>query len=1293
MVFKLITGILFFIPLALVAQSDLAWMHPNAGQWDNRILYKLDLVGGEMLLENQGFTFQFSNAHQIFHDAHENTGSSSKDLKLHAIKSKFIGSNASAVKTNSVTSDYYRNYFLDNDHSKWKHKVHSVGFVKYHDFYSGIDLEMESGADAFKYSFVLTPNANPNIIQSEIEGADRILLQNDGSLRITHSFGEIHEARPLAWTIDESGKKHEVEVRFVLQNKRVSYDFPNGYNQTHRLVIDPSLTFSSYTGSTADNWGNTATPDLATNLFAGGIVFASGYPTTTGAYDASYSGGTTSGLSLAGFDMGISKFSADGSTYLFSTYLGGSAGNETPLSLVTDAIGDLYILSTTSSSNFPMVGSPFQFIFAGGPTVTTPSGLDYDGTDIVVVKMAADGASLLATTFLGGNGNDGLNVGDLTSSTDLVHNYGDNFRGEIILDASGNVLIASTTLSSNFPVLSPIQSYGGGQDAVFVKLVPDLSALIWSTYYGGGGFEAGYSIQINSAGDVYATGGTTSSGLPMNGYASFALGGSDGFLIRMDGNSATILNSTYIGTASYDQSFFVQIDNNDDVYVYGQSEGAMAITPGLFGVINAGQFIQKINKNLTAIIWNTKVGGVSGNKTAISPTAFLVSNCYEIYYAGWGGSILGSNISNFPTTNDAYQKTSPDGDAFYIAVMESNATGLKYATFLGGAADEHVDGGTSRFDKAGRIYHAVCSSCGVTNGFVSTPGVVGPNSNSSRCNLAAFKFELNTIKSVVAEPDYTICAPDNVTFVNNSVDGDTYFWTFGDGGTSTQKNPTHLYSLPGVYRVKLVVYDSQNCKFPDSTEFDLTVGSFQSGTVDTPPVICKGSPYQFNAQGGLFYTWEPAAFLDNPSIPNPTAIVMQNTRFSVIIGDSCGFDTLFVDLNVFQDSIIVSPDTSLCVGTSVQLSVSGAVSQTWSPNSFIDNPNSPAPSVSPPATDYYVVDATTANGCQYRDSVLVQVFTGVAVPSLIDTAQICSGDQALLVASGGSAYLWRPNLFINTSTNDSVMVSPPASQYYYCQIFNPCGAVEDSVFVNVIVPQVTASPDVIICLGDSVPLSARGAVNYLWSPGTYLNAIDVSDVLAVPQQTILYTVTGMDAYGCTDTAMVLISLFPLHPVYAGEDVIAEMGDNILLQATTDGQGSYVWSPNRFLSCSSCPVTYASPNFNTIYTVTFTDANGCVTTDNVEIFYKAIIYVPNTFTPDGGKFNERFFAVGEGVISFKMLIFNRWGEVVAELNALEEFWDGTYKGHKCQDGTYTWKLTYTDISQEETILTGHVNLLR
>lgn len=1280
-------------------QDNQVWMHPNRGQWFDKINYKIDLTNGSMFLEQNAFTYLFHNVSEIKESLHHNNSDSDFSneniqfvdlIKQHVVKTTFIGSNPTHQKNENKFSLDYRNYFLGNDESKWKSKIYAAAEVRYPEFYDGIELIMEGKINLFKYSFIVNPNVNPSVIKYKIEGANAVKLKKDGSLVISHNFGEIIESKPIAWNISNNGTKKSVKINYKLLDNNVSYEFPNGFNVNEQLIIDPNITFSTYSGSTVDNWGCTATPDLAGNLFAGGTVFGAGYPTTVGALSAGFNGGENIGYT--GFDIGITKFNANGTARLYSTYLGGEK-NECPNSMICNSNNELYLMGVTSSNQFPTNVNSYNNSHNGGTTINLESSQGLSKTDIFVARINPTGTALMASTYIGGSGNDGVNVGNSGNfDGDLVFNYGDNFRGEIIIDNNGDILVASSTRSANFPTVNATQNFlSGNQDAVIFKFNPALSNLLWSTYYGGTGTDSGNALAVNSINEVYLTGGTISTDLTVPaGHVNINSGGSsDGYIVRFSTTGA-ILSGTYLGTNAYDQCYFIQVDIDDFVYAYGQTFGVMPISTGLFGNPNASQFIRKYNNLLSTVEWNTKVGG---NNQRISPTAFLVSNCYEIYISGWGGDIISTNISSFPTTPDAFQTTS-NGDGFYIAVYDPNMTALQYATFMGGPSEDHVDGGTSRFDKSGRIYHAVCASCGNgNNGFVSTPGVVGPTSNSNNCNLAAFKFELNSINAIVTEPNFIICIPNPIQFFNNSTEGDVFFWDFGDGNTSNDANPSHTYLNVGEYIVKLVVSDSEGCKTPDSTEFDISVGSFEAGSITPPPTVCKGQPYEFDAFGGLHYLWSPANVLDDPTLPNPTAIIYQNTNFSVIISDTCGVDTVFVTLNVFQDDISVSPDTSICLGNAVPISVFGAISQVWTPNTFISNNLSANPIVSPVTTTNYIVTATTANNCVFRDSVLVDVFFTPPNPVMDDSIRMCFGALTDISVSGGSTYLWSPNQFINTITGNQVIVSPTFDFTYYCDFTNACGTIQDSIFIDVIVPRVSASNDTLICLGESAFLSANGATSYVWSPANFLNSTTLDAVISTPQYSIIYSVVGTDEFGCRDSAKVLVELFHSNQVDAGSTIYATIGQSVQLNATSNSPGVFVWSPESFLSCVVCPNPIAIPNYNYTYTVTFIDTNGCKTNDLVSIAYGGIVYVPNTFTPDGSKFNEVFKAYGEGITSFEMLIFNRWGEVIKTLTSLDDYWDGTYKGKICQDGTYTWKLIYNDITGEFKTLTGHVNLLK
>jgi gliding motility-associated-like protein len=1269
-------------------------MKPNRGQWHENIQYKVEIANGDMYIENEGFTYLLDNRSELFshnHNHHHQLDEHDQDkvYKSHVIKTKFIGSNEFSFKKEEKPSEFYYNYFIDNDQSKWKSKVHAYSKITYENFYPGIDFILESKQASLEYLFKIQPGTEVSTILYSIEGADKINIDKNGNLIIKHRFGSINESKPKAWTINDDGTKKNVSIQYKISNGIIRFHLPKSYDKTKLLIIDPNITFSTYSGSTSDNWGSTATPDNNGNLFAAGIVIGPGYPTTPGAFDVTFNHTTTT--NIGNFDVALSKFNSNGSAFLYSTYIGAGNGNEIPLSIVSDDLGNLHMLGTTSSSLFPTFGNPYQGVFRGGTGVNTNEGLNFPGgTDMFVLKLNPTGTALLGSTFLGGTSNDGVNEG----ATDK--NYGDSFRGDITVDEQGNIYIAGTTRSDNFPTVSPSQAtFGGVQDAVFAKLSPDLSNLLWSTFYGGSNIDAGYSVQVNSTGDVFVCGGTNSTNINMNGgHSNNNNGDVDGFIVRFNGSNSSIINQTYVGTNSYDQTFFIQLDDEDFVYVYGQTNGQMAISPGLYGVASAGQFVRKYSTNLNSLIWTTKVGGPTNNTLAISPTAFLVSDCKEIYFAGWGGDILQTNISNFPTTSDAFMPTIPQGDGFYIAVLAPNATELDYATFIGGPARDHVDGGTSRFDKSGRIYHAVCAACqGNANGFVSTPGVVSQTNNSPNCNLAAFKFELNSIEAVVTDPNYIICIPDPIQFFSNSINGEVFVWDFGDGNSSNLENPTHSYTTEGTFNVKLTVYDSLFCKVPDSVSFQVEVGSFAPGFIVPVPTLCKNTPFQLSAGGGAYYKWFPSNLVSNDTISNPFVTVNETTTLSCIIGDVCGLDTFSVVINVFPDQIQVSNDTSICIGTGAPINVQGSVSQIWSPNIQINNNLLSNVIVSPIQSQYYFVEATTINNCIYQDSVYIEVFSDSPIPIIPDSLTMCNGSSIEISVSGGTSYLWSPNLFLNTNIGSTVISTTPTNRTYYCDFTNACGTVRDSVFITVVIPNLRAFGDTVICYGDSVNLFAEGVESYLWTPAKFVNNNTQSSVTVFPSISTNFIVYGTDEFGCIDTDTVSVLLFHRNPVELGAHVYANLGDRIQLNAQTEAEGFYYWTPTNNLSCITCQNPIANPNYNIQYRVYFTDTNGCITTDVIEIIYDGILYIPNTFTPDDNRFNPVFKAEGEGIDKFHMTIFNRWGEAICEITDFEGFWDGTYKGTICQDGTYTWKVFYRDRKGNENNLTGHVNLLR
>ncbi|MEN9999263.1 MAG: hypothetical protein RI922_2253 [Bacteroidota bacterium] len=1281
------------------------WLHPNVGQWDKEILYNVDMSSGHLYIDKQGFTYVLHDAMAHKHDGEELT-EEDHDEKIHVqvVKSQFTNSSWKGKKTEGVQSEFYRNYFIGNDETRWKSDVKSVALTTLNDFYPGIDFILDGSSNQLKYSFLVKPGMDTSQLKWKVEGANRVFLE-ENQVHIETDLGDIIEERPVAWTIHE-GKKQQVDVEYQLKDGSLSFYFPNGYNTSEELIIDPYLVFSTFSGSTMDNWGMTATPDLQGNLYAGGIVFDQGgnYPVTTGAFDMTFNGGNSytyvspqGTYSMSGFDIALSKFNSTGSALIFSTYLGGT-GNEAPHSLVTDNNSNLFVMGVTGSANYPIVSGCFDGSFNGGPSVSENE-LGYpNGADIFVTRFNVGGTALVGSTFVGGTGTDGVNIGILN------YNYGDSFRGEIIVN-NGFVYVSSTTQSSNFPTLAPAQgALSGSQDAVIFKMNAGLTAMSWSTYFGGTGLETGNSLQLASNGNVFVAGGTNSNSIPVfsGNDLSYNGGNSDGYLLKIQGMTCTFMNGTYLGMNEYDQAYFVQLDLNNEVYVYGQTETSWALSPGVYGNPNSGQFIRKYSNNLGSILWTTMIGAGTGHPE-ISPTAFLVSDCYDIYISGWGGTInsaystqaIFSTTNGFTTTTDAYQENT-NGSNFYIAVLSQNAATLKYATFMGGSTSSfnHVDGGTSRFDKSGRIYHAVCGACGGNDyGFTSTPNAWSPTNNSNNCNLAAFKFELSTIDAIVTEPQSIICLPNPVVFANNSANGNVFNWNFGDGSTSNLVNPSHVYPGPGTYTVTLVVSDINGCYTPDSVTFDVEIGDFQGGVVIPVGGVCPGEPFQLEAYGGADYLWTPAAVLDDPTSSTPIATVYTTTTFTVIISDSCGVDTLSLVLPVYDVSHTIVNDTSICIGNTAQLNASGGVTYNWTPASSLSNSSISNPIASPTQSTEYIVDITTADGCEVKDSVSITVYFTPPIPVIPDILDLCKGASIDITVSGADEYVWSPNFQITNLTGSTVTVNPPNDFTYYCNFVNACGSVLDSVRIDVVEASIFAGNDTIICPGQSALLWASGGVSYNWQPSAGLNSIVTSQVLSSPSVPTLYTVIGIDGTGCPDTAQVFVDLFPQPFIQTCPDVYALTGDEIPLYAASTTAGPYTWSPAEFLSCVTCASPSASPNQNYEYTVSYTDENGCSASDVVHIYYNPLIYIPNTFTPNGDELNQGFHVVLGNIKSFELMIFNRWGELIFTMDDESDYWDGSYKGLKCQDGTYVWKIKYYDFLDKEYEQTGHINLLR
>jgi gliding motility-associated-like protein len=860
----------------------------NKGQWDKRVNYKGDFSTGSFFLENKGFTVllhkpeDVKTLSEIKHGIH-----SSKSPKLPALKDfifhsfaynvTFLGANINPERIPDKALPTYNNYFIGNDKSKWSGDCKIYTAVTYKNIYPNIDVRYYSTQNKLKYDFIIHPGGNPAAIALRYDGGVKLSVKNK-ALIIGTTVGEVTELEPYSYQTNVNVKS-DVVTKYTIKDNVVSFSI-NKYDPAYTLIIDPQLIFSSFTGSTADNWGYTATPGADGSFFAGGVAFSSGYPASPGAFQTTFQG-TTPGSYFTSYDISIFKFSANGTQRIYATYLGGSDA-EQPHSMIADAAGNLIIAGRSNSPNYPLL------------TSIPDTGSGYD---IVITKLNAAGTALLGSVKIGGSADDGVNIADKSvvfGDTSIRRNYGDDARSEVILDASNNVILASCTRSNNFPIVNAVQPvFGGGlQDGVILRLTPNLSSILFSTYYGGILNDACFVAAINPiTNNLYVGGATESNNLPGNRTGSInpnLVGNIDGFVTELQPNGSSIIKTTYIGTSTIDIVYGLKFDKYGYPYVMGTTTGVWPITSNVvYSVPNSKQFIAKLQPNLSAYVYSTNFG-TTDPLPNISPIAFLVDRCENVYVSGWGGNTNGgysnSGTGGLSEINQIPDLPVADGSDFYFFVLKKDAQAQLFGSHFGqdGGQGDHVDGGTSRFDANGIIYQAMCANC-------SNPGPIfptfprPPSTNlpwapvnlSFNCNLAAVKIDMNfagvstTIQSSIEGVlnDTVGCEPVLVSFRDTLQKGVKYYWNFDTlafpNNTDTitlVANASHLYNVVGMYTVRLIAEDSSTCNIRDTSYINITISDRRVTPKFTAKRIqpCTDKTFEFT---NLSFNFGNSAFL------------------------------------------------------------------------------------------------------------------------------------------------------------------------------------------------------------------------------------------------------------------------------------------------------------------------------------------------------------------------------------------------------------------------------------------------
>ncbi|MDP4722702.1 MAG: gliding motility-associated C-terminal domain-containing protein [Crocinitomicaceae bacterium] len=1313
----------------------------NKGQWPSDVQFMAKDGAAKIWLGSDRFLFQLTDFSALEQAHHEQALLDNPTLPSAIVAQRFIGANPEARAQCQKPLQHTYNFFMGQDSTRWASKVAAFQEVQYLQFYPGVDLFWATEQTQYKYTFNVAPGADAQQIRWAYSGANEVKLKKD-RIQIKTAIGEIQDQQLFAYQIVD-GQRVQVACAYHSYPDG-TYGFQLGsYNVQLPLIIDPVLVFATYNGANSDNFGMTATYGYDASAYAAGIVYGNNFPLPSlASFDTNSNFNSIAGA-YGITDVFITRYTADGSAMLWSSFLGGGdnlQGTETAHSLICDSLNNIYLFGATSSTDFPTTAGAFQPTHAGG----TPNANFYfngvyfgtQGTDFYVSKMSANGQNLLASTYVGGNANDGVNYRTLglpyntvAAYDSLTTNYGDQFRGEIYLDAGGSVLVASCSRSANFPTQNPFQaSKSVGQDAVIFKLNPNFSALQFASFYGGNKDDAAYSVKTDTLGAILFAGGTGSNNLSGTtaAYQSNYNGGkTDGFVVKLNALGTAIQKASYVGTPNYDQVFFVEVDRNNQIFLLGQAVGGgFVVNNAPYSNPGSSQFVLKLNNSLTTNLASTVIGNGNG-QINISPAAFLVDICGNVYISGWGANILQSTpLSGMPVSAGAFQATTTGFD-FYLMVLQNNFNGLLYGSYLGGAiAQEHVDGGTSRFDKNGVVYQSVCGGCGGHSDFPTSQGAWSNTNNSSNCNNLVFKFDFQLIPTAeFSSSNVQGCEDLSVDFQNTSAQWDSYLWDFGNGDTtSVVFNPTVVYSTPGQYDVFLYVTDSV-CLITDTAQIQILVLDSILLNLNDTINLCSSSPYLLSANTlgtANQFIWSEQNDFSNPlNLPqDSTILVSQGGWYFCQAGN--GFcsaqDSVFIAFDVPLSASFQLADTIGCAPFTLVINNNSTLTSSFLwvfGNGQLDSTSfEPTIVYSQPGT--YTISLTVIDSiCQGTDQQSIQITVGPTLQITAPTAVfLCSSVDTLLiptVVGAPTSIIWSSSAqfldTLNANGQANLALIDPQNAWYYVQASNAYCSASDSVQVTLATDAFSLNGPNLVCAQAPFDLQLSGAAtaqSIAWSP---LSAITgpsnlASATAAISTSQYIY-VEVLSAQNCLlqDSIFVNVSaLNPLAVVASADPTIILPNASSQLTGLPSGNFTYTWTPTLGLSNPSIANPQATIEQTTVFTLNVSDGL-CTGSDTVlikvfdSICGAPFVFIPNAFSPNKDGQNDKLYVRGPFIESFIFRVYDRWGELVWETTNLTEGWDGTFRGKLLDPDVYDFYLQATCVGGLENIIKGNVTLIR
>ena len=680
---------------------------PNVGQTDGQAKflsrgrgYELFLTDDEALLvlKKSRTGQQIRNPKLSILTQNFSSGSEKEQPEDQAVVAmRLVGASRGAEVTGLAELPGTSNYFIGSDPANWHTNVPNYGKVRYQNIYPGIDLIYYGNQSQLEYDFVIARGVDPRRINLSFESKSpstlyRARISHDGDLVIDVKGQEVRFRKPFVYQTAPDGAKIPIAARYVLRaNNKIGFKVGR-YDRRKQLVIDPILTYSTYLGGNDYDSGFGVAVDASGNIVIAGTTSSTNFPSAN-AFQSQVSGSE---------DIFVTKFNPSGTSLIYSTYLGGP-GDDNCEGMTLDSTGNAYVTGFTASNGFP-VKNPIQSKRTGGQNVflsefdpnglllfstfyggsgidqaygiaTDSSGVYLAGsttsanfptlnayqskipspTSAFLAKFAPGGTSVIYSTFLGGAG-------------------GGSIAYALAVDSSQSAYVAGQTGSPSFPLLNPFQSQkkspAGSTDVFVTKFAPAGNALAYSTYLGGGGTQSPAGIAVDSSGNAYVTGGTSSNNFPTLNPLQASTGGQyDEYVTKLNSSGNGLVYSTYIGGKANDTSIAIRVDSSGDAYVTGYSLSTnFPTTTNAFQPTSGGNWdatVLELNAAGSGYIYSTYLGG-SGLDYS---TSLALDSFGNVYVTG------GVASTNFPITSNAFQTTYAGGsDDAFLSVISAVTT-------------------------------------------------------------------------------------------------------------------------------------------------------------------------------------------------------------------------------------------------------------------------------------------------------------------------------------------------------------------------------------------------------------------------------------------------------------------------------------------------------------------------------------------------------------------------------------------------------------------------------------------